>query len=178
MIRPAVPADAAGILALIRELAAYEREADAVAATVADVEAALAGEHPVASALVAESTAAESTAGAVAAGEIVGLALWFRTFSTWTGQAGMWLEDLYVRPDHRRAGTGRRLLQSLAAHCVAQGWPRLEWTVLDWNTPAQAFYASLGATPLTDWTTNRVSGAALAALAAPAGPAVPPAAAT
>ncbi len=155
-IRPAVPADAPGILTLIRELAAFEREPDAVRATAADIAAALVGEHPVASALVAEDTA----------GTVVGMALWFRTFSTWTGQAGMWLEDLYVRPDHRRAGTGRRLLHALAARCVAEGWARLEWTVLDWNAEAQAFYLAVGATPMSDWTTNRVSGRALAELAA------------
>jgi len=154
-VRPAVPEDAAGILALICELAAFEREPDAVRATAADVAAALAGEHPVASALVA----------ADATGTVVGMALWFRTFSTWTGQAGMWLEDLYVRPDHRRTGTGRRLLRELAARCVAEGWARLEWTVLDWNTEAQAFYQAVGAIPMSDWTTNRVSGPALAALA-------------
>ena len=155
-IRPAVPDDAAGVLALIHELATFERAPDEVLATAADIRAALAGEHPVASALVAVD----------ATGTVVGMALWFRTFSTWTGQAGMWLEDLYVRPDHRRAGTGRRLLRALAARCVAEGWARLEWTVLDWNTEAQAFYLAIGATPMSEWTTNRVTGRALAALAA------------
>ena len=162
-IRPAGPVDAAGILALIHELAEYEREPAAVEASEDDIAAALSGPDPVASALVAVAGSAEPGAG-----EIVGMALWFRTFSTWTGRPGMWLEDLYVRPDHRRGGVGRQLLRELARICVAHGWPRLEWTVLDWNTPAHAFYRSLGAVPNDEWTTNRVSGAALAALAEPA----------
>lgn len=155
-IREATPADAADLLLLIRELAEYEREPGAVRADEESIAAALSGPDPVAHALVAVDSA----------GTVVAMALWFRTFSTWTGRPGMWLEDLYVRPGHRRGGLGRRLLQRLAAHCRAQGWPRLEWTVLDWNTPAQSFYASIGAVPSSDWTTNRVAGDALDALAA------------
>lgn len=160
VVREATAADAAGILGLIRELAEYEREPESVAADEESVAAALSGPDPVAHALVA-------TAGG---GDIVGMALWFRTFSTWTGRPGMWLEDLYVRPEHRRSGLGRQLLQRLAAHCVTAGWSRLEWTVLDWNAPAHAFYASVGAVPNSGWTTNRVTGTALTELAAAAPP--------
>lgn len=162
-IRDATPADAAGILALIRQLAEYEREPDAVEADEASIAAALSGPDPVARALVAVHARAGDAEG------VVGMALWFRTFSTWTGRPGMWLEDLYVRPEYRRGGLGRRLVQLLAAHCVENGWPRMEWTVLDWNTPAHAFYRSLGAVPNADWTTNRVSGDALTRLAAGTG---------
>lgn len=96
------------------------------------------------------------------------MALWFTTFSTWVGRHGLWLEDLYVRPEHRGRGYGRVLLATLARVCVERGYGRLEWTVLDWNTPARGFYASLGAAPLEDWTTWRLHGPELAQLGAPA----------
>ena len=156
MIRPATPADVPDLVRLVRELATYEREPDAATATAGQFDAALfpADGAPAAHALVAEAD-----------GRVVGMALWFATFSTWTGRQGMWLEDLYVEEAHRGSGLGRALLTELAAECVRRGWPRLEWTVLDWNAPALAFYRGLGAEPMSEWTTQRVSGEALAALA-------------
>jgi GNAT superfamily N-acetyltransferase len=97
---------------------------------------------------------------------VVGFALWYPTFSTWTGRPGLWLEDLFVRPSARGTGLGRALLQALAAVCVERGYRRFEWWVLDWNAPAIGFYRSLGAVAQEDWTTYRVAGPALDALAA------------
>lgn len=154
MIRAAEPRDVPVVLELVRELAAYEREPDAVAATEADLHAALFGPDPVAGTLVAEAD-----------GQVVGFALWYRTFSTWTGKPGLWLEDLFVRPEHRGSGLGKALLVALAGLCVERGWTRFEWWVLDWNEPAQGFYRSLGALPEDEWTVWRVSGTALARLA-------------
>ena len=96
--------------------------------------------------------------------EVVGLALWYPTYSTWTGRQGLWLEDLFVRPSARGTGLGRALLQALAQVCVARGWTRFEWWVLDWNAPAIGFYRALGAVPQDAWTTFRVDGGALRAL--------------
>ena len=161
-VRPAVPADVPVLLALVHELAAYEREPDAVLATEQDLRRAL-FENGSASCHVAE-----------AGGEVVGLALWYPTYSTWTGQQGLWLEDLFVRPSARGTGLGRGLLQALAQVCVERGWTRFEWWVLDWNAPAIGFYRALGAVPQDAWTTFRVDGDALRALAdgttAPAAP--------
>ncbi len=148
-IRVAEPADVPVLLALVRELAAYEREPDAVEATEADLHRALFVER------------GASAHVALAGGEVVGFALWYPTFSTWTGRTGLWLEDLFVRPAARGTGLGRALLQALAAECVQRGWPRLEWWVLDWNEPAIGFYRSLGAVPQDEWTTFRVAGDAL-----------------
>jgi len=153
-IRAAEPADVPVLLHLVRELADYEREADAVQATEELLAAAL-FEHRSCSAHVA-----------VHSGEVVGFALWYPTFSTWTGRQGMWLEDLFVRESARGSGLGRRLLETLAEVCVQRGWSRFEWWVLDWNTPAHGFYRALGAEPQADWTTWRVDGVALAHLAA------------
>jgi GNAT superfamily N-acetyltransferase len=153
VIREATPADVPVILALIRELAAYEREPDAVEATEPMIEAALFGEAPVASCHVAELD-----------GQVVGFALWNVTFSTWKGVAGLWLEDQFVRPVARGHGFGKALLQRLAAVCVERGYARFEWWVLDWNVDAQGFYRSIGARPEDDWTVWRVDGDALAAL--------------
>jgi len=155
MIRTAEPADVPVLLALVRELAAYEREPDAVVATEQLLQEALFGAHPVASCHVALDEH----------GEVAGFALWYVTFSTWTGRPGLWLEDLFVRPAARRLGLGRQLLQALAAVCVERGYPRFEWWVLDWNEPAHAFYRSLGARAEDEWTTWRLDGAALAGLA-------------
>ena len=161
-VRPAVPGDVPVLLALVRELAAYEREPDAVVATEELLQAALFGAEPVASAHVAESD-----------GEVVGFALWYVTFSTWQGLPGLWLEDLYVRPAARGRGLGAALLRTLAGVCTARGYGRLEWWVLDWNTPAQGFYRSLGARPEDDWTVWRVDGEGLGELARDSeGPAV------
>lgn len=153
MIRTATPGDVEVILALVVELAVYEREPDAVETTAAMLHEALFGPAPTASAHVA-----------VADGVVVGFALWFVTFSTWKGLPGLWLEDLYVRPEARGGGHGRALLQALAAVCLERGYPRFAWWVLDWNTSAQGFYRQLGAVPQDEWTTWRVDGAALAAL--------------
>jgi len=157
LVRPAEPDDVPELLRLVRALADYEKEPEAAVATPEQFTRALfpADAAPVASAHVA-----------VQDGRVVGMALWFTTFSTWTGQPGIWLEDLFVDPDARGGGIGTALLSELAATCVERGWMRLEWTVLDWNAPSIAFYRSHGARPLDDWTTFRVDGDALTRLAA------------
>lgn len=157
-IREATPADVPDLIRLVRELAAYEKEPQAATATPEQFRGALfpAQGDPMAYALVG-----------VREGRTVAMALWFRSFSTWTGEAGIWLEDLFVEPAHRGGGLGRALLARLAATCVERGWTRLEWTVLDWNTPSIAFYRAQGARPLDEWTTFRVDGDALARLASP-----------
>ena len=159
MIRPAVAADVPVLLALVRELAAYEREPDAVEATEPMLHTALFGSAPVGSAPVA------SCHVAVLDGQVVGFALWYVTFSTWKGLPGLWLEDLFVRPDARGTGLGKALLQALAQVCVARGYARFEWWVLDWNAPAIGFYRSLGAVPQDEWTTFRLDGQTLVELA-------------
>ncbi|MEQ3550770.1 GNAT family N-acetyltransferase [Pseudonocardia nematodicida] len=143
---------------LVHELADYEKAADECGLTEAQLHAALFGPDPSAGALVATADAA-----------VVGVAIWFRTFSTWEGVAGMHLEDLYVSPAHRGDGHGARLLAGLAAECTRRGWARLEWNVLDWNTPAIGFYRSISAAPVDGWTTYRLTGGPLAGLAARAG---------
>lgn len=153
-IRPAAPADAATIHAFVMELAAYERLAHAVRSTPACLAAALFGPGPRVFCDVAEWE-----------GEPAGLALWFYDFSTFTGRHGLYLEDLYVRPEHRRRGLGRALLAHLARRCRDEGLTRLQWSVLDWNAPAIAFYRGLGAGLQDDWTGCRLDGAALARLA-------------
>lgn len=159
-IRDAQPSDVPALLALVRELAEYEREPDAVEAT----------EEHFAQALFAPDGQARSHAlVAEVDGQVVGLAVWYVTFSTWTGRHGIWLEDLYVRPDQRGSGLGTALLARLAATVAERGWTRLEWWVLRWNAPSIAFYDSLGATPMEEWVHYRMDGAELAALAARAG---------
>ncbi|OWK27610.1 GNAT family N-acetyltransferase [Sphingomonas dokdonensis] len=153
-IRPATAADVPTILRFIRELAAYEREPDAVEATEPMLHEALFGATPAAEVLIAERD-----------GDSIGFALFFHTFSTWTGRRGLWLEDLYVTPEARGSGAGAALLQALAALAIDRDCPRLEWTVLDWNTPAIDFYRAKGALPQDEWTTQRVTGPALHALA-------------
>lgn len=147
--------DESGILSCIHALAVYEREPDAVENTVEALTETLFGDEPRAFAHVVERD-----------GAIVGIALWFLTYSTWTGRHGIWLEDLYVDDAERGRGYGKALIASLAAVCVERGYSRLEWTVLDWNAPAIAFYRSLDAAPMDEWTTQRLTGDALAALAA------------
>lgn len=154
-LRAARPGDEAGILACIQALADYEREPDAVENTVDALTDTLFGDDPKAFAHVVERD-----------GAIVGIALWFLTYSTWTGRHGIWLEDLYVDDAQRGRGYGKALLASLAALCIERGYSRLEWTVLDWNAPAIAFYRSLAAAPMDEWTTQRLSGETLADLAA------------
>jgi GNAT superfamily N-acetyltransferase len=155
VIRLATPLDVPVLLELVRELAVYEREPDAVVATEADLHEALFGDDAVASCHVA-----------LLDGRVVGFALWYRTFSTWQGKPGLWLEDLFVRPEARGTGLGKALLVELARTAVARGWARFEWWVLDWNTSAQGFYRSLGARPEDAWTVWRVDGPELTALAA------------
>jgi GNAT superfamily N-acetyltransferase len=157
-IGPARPADVELIFSLIVELAEYERAAEQVVGTPALLDEALFGDDPAAEALIARREA-----------EAVGFALFYRTFSTWTCRPGIWLEDLYVRPAHRRGGVGRKLLAEVAAIAVARGCPRLEWSALHWNTPALDFYAGLDASRLGDWMMHRLDGDALAAVASSAG---------
>lgn len=163
-VRRAEPGDVAAMHAMVVELAGYERSPGSVEAAPEDLRAALFGdgEEQVAHAHVAEV----GRTGGADGWEVVGMAVWFRTYSTWTGRAGIWLEDLYVRPDHRGLGLGSSLLAELAATCVRAGHRRLEWTVLDWNTSAQGVYRAVGAAPMEDWTTWRLDGDALGALAA------------
>ena len=155
LIRPARPADAATILRFIRDLAAFEREPDAVEATEEMLDEALFGAHPAAEAVIAEQD-----------GQPLGFALFFHNFSTWEGRRGLYLEDLYVTPAARGQGAGAALLRHLAALAVARGCARFEWSVLDWNEDAIAFYRAMGAVGQDEWTVQRVSGAALARLAA------------
>jgi GNAT superfamily N-acetyltransferase len=149
-IRPAVEADVPVILELIHELAVYEKEPDAVKTTAAQLHDALFGASPAVFAHVAEDD-----------GGIQGFALWFRNFSTWEGVHGLYLEDLYVRPEARGTGYGKALLQTLARHAVDNGYARVEWAVLNWNEPSIGFYRSLGARPQDEWSTFRLTGQAL-----------------
>ncbi|MBS2965671.1 GNAT family N-acetyltransferase [Actinocrinis puniceicyclus] len=158
MIRPAAPDDVPAILAMVRDLAEYERARHEVAATEPLLSAALFGEAPAVSALIAQD---EET------GEPVGFALWFLNFSTWLGRHGIYLEDLYVKPHARGAGHGRALLTRLAQIAVERGYGRVEWSVVDWNAPSIGFYKSLGALPQDEWTTFRLTGDALDRLGAP-----------
>ena len=155
MIRPATIDDVPVVVSLVRELATYEREPDAVLATEDDFRAALFGPAPRVFCLVAE----DDVDGA--GGEVVGFALWFVNFSTWLGKHGIYLEDLFVRPTVRGRGHGRALLAELARIAVERGYGRLDWAVLDWNTPAQDFYRALGAQPMDEWTGWRLEGEAL-----------------
>jgi GNAT superfamily N-acetyltransferase len=166
-IRPATPADIPEMLAFIRELAEYEREPASAQATAADLLRDGFTEPHRFHALIAECTertsdVEEGTIALVPAG----MALYFYNYSTWRGHAGIYLEDLFVRPAFRGRGIGKALLAAVAAIAVAEGCPRFEWAVLDWNTPAIDFYRSLGAECLSEWRIMRVSGEALSALAA------------
>ena len=150
MIREADPGDVDAIVGLVGNLAEYERARHEVQIDAASLHAALFGPAPAVFAHVA-----------VVDGEVVGFALWFLSFSTWIGRHGIYLEDLYVRPEHRGGGHGRALLATLAQIAVDRGYGRLEWAVLDWNEPALAFYRSLGAVALDEWTVHRLTGDAL-----------------
>lgn len=154
VLRAARPGDEPGILSCIQALAVYEREPDAVENTVEALAETLFGDSPNVFAHVVEHD-----------GRIVGIAVWFLTYSTWTGRNGIWLEDLYVLDEFRGRGYGKALVSRLATVCLERGYPRLEWTVLDWNAPSIAFYRSIGAEPMSEWTTQRVTGQALAGLA-------------
>jgi GNAT superfamily N-acetyltransferase len=153
-IRPAIASDAALIFRFIRELAEYERLAHEVDATEADIAKALFGPNPRVFADIAEWE-----------GEPAGFALWFYNFSTFRGRHGIYLEDLFVRPELRSKGIGPALLRHLARRCIAEGLARLEWWVLDWNEPALKVYRSIGAMPMDEWTVQRVTGEALERLA-------------
>ncbi len=155
LLRPAVEADLDTIIAFIHGLAEYEREPQAVVLDREEVRRNLFGPRPAAEAIMAQTDS----------GEAAGFALYFQNFSTWTGKAGLYLEDLFVKPELRRNGFGKALLIELARICVERGYGRFEWSVLDWNEPAISFYRSLGAVPLDEWTVYRVSGDALHRLA-------------
>jgi GNAT superfamily N-acetyltransferase len=153
-IRPATRDDVPLVIDLIVALAEYERLRDQVVLDAALLETHLFGERPAAEAVIAEID-----------GEAVGFALFFTNFSTFLGRPGIWLEDLFVLPERRGNGVGRALLAHLAGLVVARGWGRLEWSALDWNEPALAFYRGLGARVLPEWHLHRLDGAALAAVA-------------
>jgi GNAT superfamily N-acetyltransferase len=155
VLRPAEAADADLIVRFIAELADYEKLAHEAVATSDLIRAALFCDHPKAFCTLAEQ-----------GGEPVGFALWFYNFSTFVGRHGIYLEDLYVRPEARGLGAGKALLADLAQRCIAQGLGRLEWSVLDWNAPAIAFYDSLKADAMDGWTVRRLTGQALHDLAA------------
>src|SRR3989440_1473637 len=154
LIRRARPDEAGLVLALVRELAEYEKLLHEVEATEADIGAALFGSNPRLFCEIAEWS-----------GEPAGFAVWFANFSTFSGRSGIYLEDLFVRPAQRGKGIGKALLAHLANTCLTNGWSRLQWAVLDWNTPSIEFYKSLGAVLMDEWTGCRLDGPALAALA-------------
>lgn len=154
-LRPATVADVPAVLRCIRGLAEFERLAHECLATEALLHDTLFGPAPAAEVVLA--THGDDTAG---------FALWFRSYSTFLARPGIYLEDLFVFPEHRGRGLGRRLLAHLAGIAVERGYGRLEWSVLDWNADAIRFYESLGATPLNEWTTYRLAGSPLAALGA------------
>ena len=160
-IRFAQPGDVEVIYGLIVELATYERAPEQVVGTPEMLARELFGERPSAEALIAEID-----------GEPVGFALFHGTFSTWECRAGIWLEDLYVPPEHRRLGVGGKLLSELAKITMQRGCARLEWTALNWNTPALDFYAKVGAERMSDWSNHRLTGDALARVAGQMGAAL------
>lgn len=159
-LRRARPGDLDTIIALIHGLAEYEREPDAVKLDRDEFARHLFGERPYAEVILAETEA----------GEVAGFALFFHNFSTWAGKPGLYLEDLFVKPEYRKHGHGKALLAELARIAVERGCARFEWSVLDWNEPSIAFYKALGAQPMDEWTIYRVDGEALPRLASRAQP--------
>jgi GNAT superfamily N-acetyltransferase len=153
-IRRARPDEVGVVYSLIRELAEYERLLHEVEATEPMIADALFGENPRLFCDIAEWN-----------GEVAGFAVWFINFSTFSGRSGIYLEDLFVRPALRGKGIGKALLTHLAKECVVNDWSRLQWSVLDWNEPSIAFYKSLGAVMMDEWTICKVAGPALEALA-------------
>ncbi len=153
-IRPATPEDVPTMLGFVRDLAAFEKVPDAVEATEPMLHDALFGTAPAAEALVA-----------MIDGRAIGFAIFYLTFSTWTGKRGMWLDDLYIAPEARGHGAGAALLKALAGIAIDRGYARFEWWVLDWNMPAIDFYRAKGAVAQDEWTVQRVDGAALRMLA-------------
>jgi GNAT superfamily N-acetyltransferase len=156
-LRPARPQDLDTIIELIHALAEYEREPEAVKVQPALLREHLFGARPYAEVVLAETEAGESA----------GFALFFHNYSTWEGKPGIYLEDLFVRPALRGQGYGKALLKELARIAIERGCARLEWSVLDWNEPSIAFYKALGAVPMDEWTTYRVTGDALQRLGSP-----------
>jgi GNAT superfamily N-acetyltransferase len=154
-VRPATAADAELIVELIRALAEYEREPDAVRATPDAIRRWLFGERPYAECVIAELE-----------GEAVGFAVFFHNFSTWQGRPGIWLEDLFVRPERRGSGAGKALFDHVGRLAVERGCGRYEWAVLDWNEPAIGFYVRQGAKAMDEWTIFRLEGEALERFAA------------
>ena len=150
MIRAATPLDVPSILGLIQELAEYEKLRDSCISTESLVHEALFGSNPSAESVVAEVN-----------GEVIGFALYFTNFSTFLGRPGMYLEDVYVKPEYRNRGIGKQILKKLATICLERGYGRFEWSVLDWNEPSIKFYQSLGAVAMDEWTVYRLSGDAL-----------------
>jgi len=155
MIREAKMDDVEAIHQLIIELAIYEKEPDSVIASVRDIRENLFGENPVAFCHVAEVD-----------GQVVGIAIWFLNYSTWLGKAGLYLEDLFIKPEFRGSGLGLKLMKTLAQLCVDRGYERFQWWVLDWNEPSINFYKSIGAEAMDEWTVYRLSGSALKSFAA------------
>jgi GNAT superfamily N-acetyltransferase len=154
-VREARLDDVPALLHFIRELADYEREPDAVMTDEGQLAASLFGPAPAVFAHVCEGSGP---------GGLAGMAIWFINYSTWTGRHGIWLEDLYVRPDDRRQGVARALFATLASLASERDYARIDWSVLDWNDSAIRFYQSLGAVPMDEWTGYRLTGEALAAL--------------
>jgi GNAT superfamily N-acetyltransferase len=154
IIRRARSDEAGLVLSLVRELAEYEKLLHEVEASEAMIADALFGGNPRLFCDIAEWS-----------GEVAGFAVWFVNFSTFSGRSGIYLEDLFVRPAQRGKGIGKALLSHLARECVANGWSRLQWAVLDWNAPSIAFYKSLGAVMMDEWTVCKVAGPSLTALA-------------
>jgi GNAT superfamily N-acetyltransferase len=155
-IRRATPDDTADVTAMIHALAEFERAPEQCTVTETQISTALFGDFPTVHGHVAEVD-----------GEVAAMALWFLSFSTWDGVAGIYLEDLFVRPGFRRRGLARALIATLAGECIDNGYTRLSWAVLNWNTDAIALYEDLGAQPQDEWTTYRLSGSSLALLAGP-----------
>ena len=155
-VRPVRPDDVPAVVGLVRELAEYEKALHEVRLNEEQLTGVLFGDSPALHGHVAEHD-----------GQVVGIALWFLNFSTWRGTHGIYLEDLYVSPAHRGTGLGRELLRTLAAVCVERGYSRLEWSVLDWNTPSIEFYKAAGAEPMDEWTVFRLTDDALTAFAEP-----------
>ncbi|MGY1604294.1 N-acetyltransferase family protein [Geodermatophilus sp. SYSU D00815] len=149
-VRPIRPGDVPAVVGLVRELAEYEKALHEVRLTEEQLTASLFGERPALFGHVADL-----------GGAVVGMALWFLNFSTWRGTHGIYLEDLYVQPEHRGSGLGKELLRTLAETCVQRGYDRLEWAVLDWNTPSIDFYRAQGAVPMDEWTVFRLTDDAL-----------------
>jgi GNAT superfamily N-acetyltransferase len=153
IVRPARRDDVPALVAMIRDLATYEREPDAVEVDEAGLTEALFAGSPVVFANVADDD-----------GTVLGMTIYFRNFSTWTGKLGIYLEDFFVRPEARSGGIGRALMAALADEARAHGYARIDWSVLNWNESAIRFYQSIGAVPMDGWTGYRLSGEALKAL--------------